>query len=186
MASSSRDFDWRGLVKAVAPTIATALGGPLAGLGVRALSEALLGRPDGSESDVARALEMADGSQLVKLREIDAQFQAQMKALDVDLERIAAADRDSARQREIGSRDSWTPRVIGAMALGGFLWAVYWVLSGNVQGMNDPTTVALVGTLVGYISAKADQVVSYYFGSSAGSARKTEAMSDALEKGVRK
>jgi hypothetical protein len=69
---------------------------------------------------VARALELADGSQLVKLREIDAQFQAQMKALDVDLERIAAADRDSARQREIGSRDSWTPRVIGAMALGVF------------------------------------------------------------------
>jgi hypothetical protein len=109
-----------------------------------------------------------------------------MKALDVDLERIASQDRDSARQREIASRDSWTPRIIGGMALGGFLWSVYWVLSGQVAGMTDPTTVALVGTLVGYVSAKADQVVSYYFGSSAGSARKTEAMSDALEKGVRK
>jgi len=186
MASSSRDFDWRGLVKAVAPTIATALGGPLAGLGVRALSEAMLGRPDGSESDVARALEMADGAALVKLREIDAAFQAQMKALDVDLERIAAADRDSARAREIGSRDSWTPRIIGAMAIGGFVWAVYWVLAGNVHNLTDPTTMALVGTLVGYVSAKADQVVSYYFGSSAGSARKTEAISDALEKGIRR
>lgn len=186
MGSSSRDFDWRGIVKAVAPTIATALGGPLAGLGVKALSEALLGKSDGTEDEIARALQYADGDQLVRLREIDTQFQAQMKALDVDLERIASQDRDSARQREIGSRDSWTPRIIGGMALGGFLWSVYWVLSGQVAGMNDPTTVALVGTLVGYVSAKADQVVSYYFGSSAGSARKTEAMSDALEKGVRK
>jgi hypothetical protein len=30
----------------------------------------------------------------------------------------------------------------------------------------------MVGTLIGYASAKADQVVSYYFGSSAGSDRK--------------
>ena len=178
----ARDFDWRGIVKAVAPTIATALGGPLAGLGMKALSEALLGKSDGTEDEIASAMQYADGDQLVKLREIDSQFQAQMKALDVDLERIAAADRDSARKREVGSGDAWTPRVIGAMALGGFLWSVYWVLSGNVSGMTDPTTVALVGTLVGYVSAKADQVVSYYFGSSAGSAKKTEAMTDALNK----
>lgn len=174
--------DWKAIVSAVAPTIATALGGPLAGLGIKALSEALLGRADGTEDDIAKALGAANGSDLVKLREIDAQFAAQMKALDVDLERIAAQDRDSARRREVGSGDYWTPRVIGGMALGGFLWAVYWVLSGQVAGMTDPTTVALVGTLVGYVSAKADQVVSYYFGSSAGSAKKTEAMTDALNK----
>jgi len=182
----SRDFDWRGVVKAVAPTIATALGGPLAGLGIKALSEALLGHSEGSQGDIERALQAASGGDLVKLREIDAQFAAQMKALDVDLERIAAQDRDSARSREVGTGDSWTPRVIGTLALGGFLWSVYWVLSGQVSGMTDPTTVALVGTLVGYVSAKADQVVSYYFGSSAGSARKTEAMTEAMSKGVNK
>jgi len=33
---------------------------------------------------------------------------------------------------------------------------------------------ALAGTLVGYLSAKAEQVLAYYFGSTAGSARKTE------------
>ena len=178
--------DWKGIVRAVAPTIATALGGPLAGLGVKALSDALLGHSEGTEDDIARALSAASNADLVKLREIDAQFAAQMKALDVDLERIAAADRDSARRREAASGDAWTPRMIGTLALGGFLWSVYWVLSGNVTGMTDPTTVALVGTLVGYVSAKADQVVSYYFGSSAGSARKTEAMSEAMEKGIRK
>lgn len=178
--------DWKKIVGAVAPSIATALGGPLAGLGVKALSEALLGHSDGTEDDVAKALTGASSADLVKLREIDAQFAAQMKALDVDLERIAAADRDSARRREIGSGDAWTPRIIGGMALGGFLWSVYWVLSGQVSGLTDPTTVALVGTLVGYVSAKADQVVSYYFGSSASSARKTEAMTEAMQKGVTK
>lgn len=178
--------DWKSIVGAVAPTIATALGGPLAGLGIKALSDALLGHENGTEDDIAQAVSAANGADLVKLREIDAQFAAQMKALDVDLERIAAGDRESARSREVRSGDAWTPRAIGILALGGFLWSVYWVLSGSVQGMTDPTTVALVGTLVGYVSAKADQVVSYYFGSSAGSARKTEAMSDALEKGIKR
>lgn len=178
--------DWKAIVKAVAPSIATALGGPLAGLGVKAISEALLGHSNGTEADIAKAMADASGPDLVKLREIDAQFAAQMKALDVDLERIAAGDRDSARKREVQSGDAWTPRIIGGMALGGFLWATYWVLSGQVAGLTDPTTVALVGTLVGYVSAKADQVISYYFGSSVGSARKTEAMSDAMQKGVTK
>jgi hypothetical protein len=63
-----------------------------------------------------------------------------------------------------------------------FIWAVWAVLSGYVQGMSDPAIVGIIGTLIGYVSAKADQVVSYYFGSSSGSKEKTAAMSDALSK----
>ena len=33
---------------------------------------------------------------------------------------------------------------------------------------------AMAGTLVGYLSAKAEQVVAFYFGSSAGSQKKDE------------
>jgi hypothetical protein len=46
--------------------------------------------------------------------------------------------------------------------------------------LTDPAVVGIIGTLIGYVSAKADQVVSYYFGSSSGSKDKTAAMSDAL------
>jgi len=35
---------------------------------------------------------------------------------------------------------------------------------------------AFAGTLIGYLAANAQQVISYYFGSSAGSDRKTELM----------
>ena len=35
---------------------------------------------------------------------------------------------------------------------------------------------AVIGTLIGYVSAKAEQVIAYYFGSSAGSKAKTDIM----------
>ena len=37
----------------------------------------------------------------------------------------------------------------------------------------------LAGTLVGYLSAKAEQVLAYYFGSTKGSADKTALLADA-------
>jgi len=43
---------WGGLIGAVAPTIATALGGPLAGMATRAISSALFGHQDGSMDDI--------------------------------------------------------------------------------------------------------------------------------------
>jgi hypothetical protein len=58
---------------------------------------------------------------------------------------------------------------VGILVLMGFFFIVSLVLSGYAKG--DPT---LIGAVVGYVSAKAEQVVGYYFGSSSGSARKTE------------
>ncbi|ERL46406.1 EVE domain protein [Candidatus Micropelagos thuwalensis] len=54
-----------------------------------------------------------------------------------------------------------------------------------MNGLNylDSTTAAFSGTLVGYVSAKADQVIAYFFGSSSGSREKTRAMADALLNG---
>ena len=49
-------FDWKSLVQSVAPTIATALGGPFVGLGVKALSQAVLGNEEGGEIEIAAAL----------------------------------------------------------------------------------------------------------------------------------
>ncbi len=55
-----------GLLAQVAPTIASALGGPLAGLAVKTLSSALLGTEQGSEQEVAAALSSATPDQLAK------------------------------------------------------------------------------------------------------------------------
>jgi hypothetical protein len=43
------------LVRTVAPSIASAVGGPLAGMATPAISEALLGKPDGTEAELTEA-----------------------------------------------------------------------------------------------------------------------------------
>lgn len=167
-------FDWKSIVGSVAPALATALGGPLAGVAVSAISSSLLGKPNGTESEVAEAISVGGADALLKLKELDKSFALRMRELDIDLEKINQQDRASAREREAKTGDSWTPRILAAVVVGGFLAMVYMVLAGYVEGLKDPTIVGIVGTLIGYVSAKADQVVSYYFGSSSGSAAKTE------------
>lgn len=166
-------FDWKRLLGTVAPTIATAIGGPFAGLAVKAIGTALGLGEGASEADIAAKLAGATPADLLALKKADQEFALEMKKLDVDLERIAGADRDSARKREAEVKD-WTPRILAAVVVGGFLGTVYMVLAGYVDGLKDPMTATLTGTLIGYVSAKADQVVSYYFGSSASSKAKDE------------
>lgn len=170
-------FDWKKVVGAVAPTLATALGGPLAGIAVKTIATQLLGNSEGTEEDVAAAMAGADPQTLLKLKEIDAEFKKTMIDAGVKLEEIAAGDRDSARNREVNAHDSWTPRILAAVVVTGFFLCVYAILGGHVADLKDPLIAGLIGTMVGYTSAKADQVISYYFGSSASSKAKDDTIS---------
>ena len=167
-------MDWRAIVGTVAPGLATALGGPLAGMAAAAISDALLGKPNGSEGEIVTALQAGGHEALLRLKQADQAFMVRMKELGIDLEKVHAGDRADARDREVKTGDKATPRALAAIIVGGFLLTVWYVLSGKVEGLKDPVAAGLIGTLIGYVSAKADQVTSYYFGSSAGSAAKTE------------
>ena len=162
-------MDWKAIVSTVAPGIASALGGPLAGVAVRTIATLLLGKADASESEVQAAVLAASPADLLKLKEAEIQFRKDMKALDVDLARINMQDRGSARERE--SRvGGWATPTLASVIVLGFFVTVGYVLAGEVSLSGE--TAVLIGTLIGYVSAKADQVVSYYFGSSAGSEAK--------------
>ena len=167
-------LDWKALVQRAAPALATALGGPLAGMAVRVLGETLLGDSDATEDQVAAAVALAKPEDLVRLRDVDLAFRKHLTEAGIKLEEIAAADRADARKLAVITGDLWTPRVLAIVVVGGFFVAVAWVLAGGA--VSDPTTATLVGAVVGYASAKADQVVSFWFGSSAGSRAKTEAL----------
>lgn len=177
-------FDWKSLVKAVAPTIATALGGPFAGLGVRALSEALLGTPDGSQDDVAAALATASPEQILAVKQADQEFALRMKELDVDLDKAYIADTSDARHVFAENKGVFNLGIVILLTFAGVMIAVlfgsYQIMTGGIT-IKDVAIVAtvagLVGTVVGYVAANAQQVVSYFFGSSRGSADKTAAMS---------
>lgn len=161
------------IVGAVAPTLATAIGGPLGGMAMQVVSS-VLGLPtDSSEKDVEKALKQATPEQLLALKQADNDFAVRMRELDIDLEKIAASDRDSARRREAQVRD-WMPRVLAFVVVAGFMATVFLVLLGYVDGMKDPLMATTTGTIIGFVSAKCEQVVAYYFGSSSSSQQKTQ------------
>ena len=166
------------LIGSIAPTIATALGGPVAGMAVKAISGALFGHENASEDDIMAALANPNGDQLAALKKIDADFKVQMKSLDIDLERISEADRDSARNMEIQTRD-WIPRVLAVGVTLGFFGIVGYILHYGLPPTGGEALLMLIGTL----GTAWTSVMGFYFGSSAGSKQKTDAPTAALGNG---
>jgi len=165
------------IIGAVAPSLATAVGGPIGGMAVKFITDALGIPSDSSKDDIAKAINNATPDQLVALKKAENDFTVRMKELDIDLERVASSDRDSARRRESQVRD-WMPRILAFVIVAGFMGTVFMVLLGYVEGMKDPLMATTVGTLIGFVSAKAEQVIAYYFGSSNSSQQKTALLAE--------
>jgi len=159
--------DFTDLVATVAPTIAGALGGPLAGLAARAVSAALTGREDAPSDEIRALLAGATPTELAALKAAETEFRARLKALDIDLERIAAGDRGDARRREIRLKDQ-APMILAAVVTIGFFGALGLVLRFGLQPQGGEAVLVMLGALATGWTA----VLNYYFGSSAGSAAK--------------
>jgi hypothetical protein len=150
------------LIGSVAPTIATALGGPVAGLAVKAISGALFGHDSATEDEIRTVLANPTGDQLAALKKIDADFAVQMKALDIDLERIAAGDRASARDMQKETKD-WIPRALAVTVTIGFFGILLYML---VYGLPTTGNEALL-LLLGALQTAWMGIIAFYFGASA-------------------
>ena len=155
------------LVRTVAPSIASAVGGPLAGMATKAISEALLGKPDGTEEELAQAAIKATPEQLLALKKAENDFALQMRELDIDLERIAVDDRKSARDMQKETRD-WIPRALAVSVTLGYFGIIAYVLAMGLPLNGSEVLLMLLGTL----SAGWTGVMAFYFGSSSGSQKK--------------
>lgn len=165
--------DVKGLVGTVAPTLATALGGPLAGMATRQIAGALLGQEDASLEEIERRVAMAGPGDLVKLKEVEADFKVKLKEAGVELAAIDARDRDSARRRQVAMGD-WTPTILGVLIILGFFGILGVMFFIEVP----PAAQALVNVLFGALTGMCVQVGNYFFGSSAGSAKKNDMIAD--------
>jgi hypothetical protein len=164
------------LVKTVAPSIATAVGGPLAGMATKMISEALLGKPDGTEDELLQAAKNATPEQLLALKKAEQDFAIKMRELDIDLERISNEDRNSARNREIKTKDI-TPRFLAAAVTFGFFGVLSWMIANGLPANGGEAMLVMLGTLGTAWGA----IISYYFGSSAGSREKTDQLNNVLK-----
>jgi hypothetical protein len=163
-------MSWKDMIKDVAPNLAAALPPPFGVIAGTAVRAALGISEKATDDDVEKQLAKASPEILLKIKEADNDFKLGMANIGVDLEKVAAGDRDSARKREVDTGD-YTNRVLAAGVVG--FWAVlnFLILTQGVnESVADPLLYRLLGTLDGALLL----VLQYYFGSSASSHQKSE------------
>jgi hypothetical protein len=154
------NFDWKSLVGSVAPTIATALGGPLAGMAVKAVGDAL-GVQAPTEDTVSAALANATPDQLAAIKKADQDFAAKMKELDIKLEELETQDRASARGMQVNLRSN-IPAMLGTLITVGFFGILIGLMGGWLHTGDSNELLLLLGALATSWGA----VVNFYYGSS--------------------
>lgn len=146
------------------PTIATALGGPFAGLAAGFIASKL-GVSDKTVENVTQLIQGAPPEQMVKLKELDIELQKYLAELGIRQFEAEVADKNSARQREVQIAQAspapwWMPNFVSFLTLivvvgGGYLF--FSVKETDVR-------YALIGIIT--------MVLTYYYGTTKHSGEK--------------
>ena len=145
------------VVGSIAPTLGTAIGGPLGGIATKVICETLGCKED--TKSINKAIQQATPEQLLKLKTAEKEFQIQMKELDVDIFALETADKQDARGKF--SKD-WTARIMGIAVVGGFMGYIFLVTLQPPEQNSE----ALINLVLGYLGGLASAVISFYFGAS--------------------
>jgi hypothetical protein len=164
------------ILKTVAPTVATALGGPLAGAAVSALGK-VLGIDAPTQDRIAKAF--TDGQltpdHVAQIRQLELQYQNDEKERGFRYVELQFNDVTSARELAATTKNP-TPTILSYVILVGGGAMIASVMTGTAKVDN-----VLAGTLIGYVVSEMKAVLQYWFGSSIGSKDKDETLAGALK-----
>ena len=148
-----------------APTIATALGGPLAGLAVSAISKVL----GVDEKDVQNTIDSGKmtSDQIAQIKIAEIEFQKQTQELGLDFEKLATDDRKSARDMQSTTK-SHVPAVLSYGITIGFFGILYALMMGYAQKSDE------LMIMLGSLGSAWVAIVSFWFGSSRSSQDKDQ------------
>ena len=145
------------IIGAVAPTLGTALGGPMGGMAAKMISE-VLGVPNTPKA-INQAIESATPEQMLQLKQAEQAFEVQMKELEVDVFSLEVQDKQDARGAF--SKD-WTARIMVIVVVGGFMGYIFLVTLQPPEQNSE----ALINLVLGYLGGLASAIISFYFGAS--------------------
>ena len=152
----------------IAPTVASALLGPLGGVAVAGITK-ILGIDGGTVADVTKAI--SDGrvtpEQVAEIRKLELQYQADEKERGFRYSELEFKDKDSARQMQIATKSS-TPTVLTYMITVGF-FSILGLMLYDEAVVNSPPLLIKLGSL----GTAWTGCISYWFGTTSGSIQKT-------------
>jgi len=149
----------------IAPTIATALGGPLGGIAYEAVSKVM-----GISQDDAKKM-LDDGKltadQIASVQQAEIALKAKAQELGLDFEKLAVEDRNSARNMQSNTH-SYIPPFLAIGITVGFFGILYALMTDKVTKSDE------LMIMLGSLSTAWTGVIAFYFGSSAGSQAKDQ------------
>ena len=150
-------------IESIAPTIASCLGGPLAGLAVEAVSKSLGIDPNAVQDTINSGKLTAD--QIASIQSAEIALKAKAQEMNLDFEQLAVEDRKSAREMQTTTR-SWIPPVLAVGVTGGFFGILFGLMYGQIQHAPQ------IDIMLGSLGTAWTGIIGFYFGSSASSQNK--------------
>ena len=151
-----------GLLKSLAPTIASAAGGPMAGMAVK-MAAKKLGLPDTATANEIEDLIERDRDKAVMVREADKEFKDYIREMEIDLESFKTEVEDRKDARENFATD-WTPKVFSVLTL--LLYGAFvMIVTLMPHDQNDETIISLV---LGQLSGILGTAAAFFYGGSNG------------------
>jgi hypothetical protein len=153
-------MDW---LKMIAPTLATAIGGPFGTMAYGVVAKAMGISPEDAQQTIETGKLTAEQIASVQLAEVEIKARAQ--ELGLDFAKLAVEDRKSARDMQSTTR-SMLPPVLAILVTLGFF--------GILVGMMTKTfaTSDALLLMLGSLGTAWTGIIAFYFGSSAGSQAK--------------
>ena len=151
-----------GLLKSLAPTIASAAGGPMAGMAVK-MAAKKLGLPDTATANEIEDLIEREPDKAVMVREADKDFKNRIREMEIDLESFKTEVEDRKDARENFATD-WTPKVFSVLTL--LLYGAFvMIVTLMPHDQNDETIISLV---LGLLSGILGTAAAFFYGGSSG------------------
>ncbi len=171
-------MDFKQILGTIAPWIGTALGGPLGGMAVEAAANAL-GLSEKSVDSLKTALSGATPDQMLALKKADQDFAIKMKELGFqqlkEIEALTVEDRKDARAMQSSLR-SVVPPTLSIFITGGYFTILIGMMLGKLQANDSQALLIMLGSL----GTAFGMVMSFWFGTTAGSSAKTEMLANSV------
>ena len=161
-------MSWKNTLASIAPTLATALGGPFAGAATKFLSSKFLGDEKGIDT-IEKFIETANPEQLLAIKNSDKEFKLSMEKIGVDVFEIEANDKKNARAE---NKHSYMPAVL-SVGLTLFVMVIVYALfyAEPPQGARE-----VLYMLLGVVIKEWSNSCHYWYGTTQSSQLKTDIM----------